>query len=60
MYFLNGAFVDAEKVFAESKHDFPANEINEVQFKPAVPGRPLERVIIVGKVVQAQYGRSII
>jgi tetratricopeptide (TPR) repeat protein len=57
MYFMNGEFSEAEKVFSESsKHDFTSLELNAVQFVPPDPNDVTNHLRIPGKVISVRAG----
>jgi len=58
MLFMDGDFTEASKIFAEStKHNFSSNELNGIEYRPADPLNPEQRLRIEGvvAVVKSSY-----
>lgn len=59
--FLDGNFGEAEKVFERSmKHNFPANELYEIHFKPLDPLDKTKILSLTGEVITVKSGFSLI
>ncbi|MCI0564551.1 MAG: SIR2 family protein [Nitrososphaera sp.] len=61
MLFMNREFSEADRIFSESyRREFPATELQKVQFRPRKPGGPERQLELVGKVVGVKAGYAFI
>lgn len=61
MYFMNGQYSEADRIFAETiKRDFAPYEANTVHYRPLTKSSPVARLTLKGKVVQVRAGYAFI